>query len=276
MECFLHTVATSSEFPCQIPGTYQCVFIVAVHRLALCCNVATYQASGNFEKIFQLATLLSSWFPRFVLIAVGKLDGLNVGLFHVEQSNIKQWQYRIRPAGGEWSPVVRAVGRCELAQSPVASGVVEVEWSDGSGDWVAAQSMEFAESTCDFALKVDQTYDHPPGMEVVACALVHGQSSVWSLDVPGGVIAVGDVLRVRGESRQFGFGQVLESPGDFQCRGNGFSVVNAGKSQAALRPVDGCEIGSLPAVGGFWAIQHGCLPDDELMQFRKEIESWPV
>lgn len=212
-----------------------------------------------------------------MLVAISKLDGLNVALFHMEQSPPGPWEWRMKVEGGEWRDPVRAIGRYFQADLVHATRAIDMQWRMVGGDpWIPAVPYEFGEAKCEFVVKASLPYLHASGEKFVVCGMVNGFSSVWALDMPARLIA-GDreeIFRVSGVAEQMGLGQVLEYPGDFKCSGNGFSVINASASQAALLPVPRCEIGVSPHRGGGWAVKTGALPDHEIEELKREIASW--
>lgn len=185
----------------------------------------------------------------------------------------------MRLLGADWGEVTRETGRSAYAPLVHARSPFEVEWRMVGGDeWIPASPHEFGEAVCDFIVRASRPHVQSAGDRFTVCGMVNGFTSVWMLDMPERVIAGNgeEILRVPGVAWQQGFGQVLSEPGDFQCEGEGFSVMNAGASQVALLPVARCEVGVMARRLGAWAVKTGRLPDEEVEQLKREIASCQV
>jgi hypothetical protein len=211
-----------------------------------------------------------------VLALIAELNGLSALLFHVEQTNRREWEYRLRVGGREVEcRMVR--GRDVLVGLPPGEGVVEADWRwVGDEEWVPAVPHEFGlGAKAEFYLRVEGAELDLRTVNVIrVCGMVGNYPSGWVLDVPKRVLGVGrpETVRVWGESLCVGLGQVLEGEGCFRMAadGGGVSVANVGKSQAALLPVEVARVGILPERPVFF-VSAGRVSDEELEMMKKEV-----
>lgn len=240
-----------------------------------CRNLDT---SENFKIIFRLATIKPAWFACAVLALIAILDETNALLFHVEHSDNRAWEFHIRQGGGEWSAALPCAEESAVVPLSHATAPVEAEWRwKDEEEWNAAVPHAFgAAAQCEFYVRAEDRHEPMLG-DFRVCAAVRGQPSAWVLQMPQHTLAADgpENLTVTGISVCQGIGQVLRAEGEFQCKGGGFTVMNAGPSQAALLPVDSAVPGCLPFRGVFM-VRTGRLTDEEIELLKRDAPPWPT
>lgn len=208
-----------------------------------------------------------------MLAVIAQLDRLNVLLFHVEQSIMDAWEYRVSVRGGPPGDRVQCAQDHVFLPVPSYSGPLSVEWRwRGDEEWTAAVPHCFGEATAEFAVRVEAEFDPSRYDHVTVCGVVRGHPSAWKLQMPPWKVGLNgpEVLKVAGVSCCAGLGQVLRGEGEFQCAGSGLQVMNAGPSQAALLPVADAVPAAMPFQAPFF-VTTGRLSADEIETLRREV-----
>jgi hypothetical protein len=226
-----------------------------------------------FQNLFTLATIKVSWFACCVLALIAELDGTNALMFHVEQFDNRPWQYRLRAAGSAWSAEIgESSAESVTVVLPSSRSAVEGQWRwAGEEQWQDAVAHQFLPNAeCLFHVRSEAPFRQLIG-EFRVCAAVRGHPSVWSLMMPDRMIAEHgpETVTVTGYPLCLGLGQILREEGEFQCKGGGFTVMNAAKSQAALLPVPVAVPGELP-FRGLFLVKTGRLTDEEIELLKHE------